>query len=537
MVLAAACCAALWCGAASAQVKGLSSSHTPYILPVAPGVETISLLTVGDRPGTPAQFLVNYRMAGNPDGLATLDNGDGTFTLYLNHELDASEGAPRSHLRKGAFMSVYTIDAATLQVVNGRGFNQGGTTINLWSAPLRRYLAPTTTVYDEFCSMDLAPTSAYAFEDLGTTTRILLNAEESSEGGRPFAHILTGPDAGTSWELPHLGRMRRENALANPFPQAQTIVANTDDNPSEGGQVYFYIGQKQSTGNDVQKAGLLGGRLYGVAIPGLDFESRDAPPAPGTRFSLADLGDVAGLAGPTLDVRSDDNHVTRFLGPEDGSWDPLDPTVFYFNTTDRYDQVKDGAGTQVGRSRLWRIKFDDITNPLSGGTIEALLDGSETGPGGIPGPNQLDNLGVTVSPHGVTRLLLQEDASAQAHNSRVWLYDTQTDALTLLAEHDPARFGRVGLAPTLPFNNDEESSGIIDASSVLGPGWFLLTSMTHHETGGELVWGGQLLAMYVPQALAVPEPSSLALAALAGLVGTAAAQRRRSARRRSTPRQ
>jgi hypothetical protein len=46
-------------------------------------------------------------------------------------------------------------------------------------------------------------------------------------------------------------------------------------------------------------------------------------------------------------------------------------------TTDQYDATKDGVGSQIGRSRLWAITFDDVTDPTKGGKIELLLDGTE----------------------------------------------------------------------------------------------------------------------------------------------------------------
>ena len=49
-----------------------------------------------------------------------------------------------------------------------------------------------------------------------------------------------------------------------------------------------------------------------------------------------------------------------------------------------------------------------------------------------------------------------------------------------------------------PFNMDEESSGIIDVSHILGQGWYLLDVQAHYANGSELVEGGQLLAMHVP---------------------------------------
>lgn len=55
-----------------------------------PGVTLTSLLTSGDSVGA-------YRMAGTPDGLGAYDNGDGTFTVLMNHEFGATVSVPRSH--------------------------------------------------------------------------------------------------------------------------------------------------------------------------------------------------------------------------------------------------------------------------------------------------------------------------------------------------------------------------------------------------------------------------------------------------------
>jgi hypothetical protein len=47
---------------------------------------------------------------------------------------------------------------------------------------------------------------------------------------------------------------------------------------------------------------------------------------------------------------------------------------------------------------------------------------------------------------------------------------------------------------------DEESTGIIDVSDILGPGHLLFAVQSHKSVGGELVEGGQLLHMYDPAA-------------------------------------
>jgi hypothetical protein len=73
------------------------------------------------------------------------------------------------------------------------------------------------------------------------------------------------------------------------------------------------------------------------------------------------------------------------------------------------------------------------------------------------------------------------------------------------AHHNPAFFDA-----SLPNNpafitQDEESSGIIDAAHILGPGWFLLDVQAHKvSTDTELVEGGQLLAMFIDPDIASP---------------------------------
>ena len=105
-----------------------------------------------------------------------------------------------------------------------------------------------------------------------------------------------------------------------------------------------------------------------------------------------------------------------------------------------------------------------------------------------------DNM--TVNSRG--QVILQEDVGNQQHLGKIWLYNIAQDTLTEIARHDPERFGDIGIPATAPFNVDEESSGIIDVSSILGEGWYLLDVQAHYSIAGELVEGGQLLALHIP---------------------------------------
>ena len=443
-----------------------SSSQSPYLTSLINTSTINSYLTVGDSTST------GYKMVGIPDGLGAFDNGNGTFTLLMNHELGNTVGVNRAHGSKGAFVSKWTIDKATKQVLSGSDLINE---VNLWngtSYTTYNSASPMPLGFNRFCSADLAAPSAFynRLTGLGTKEKLFLNGEEAGSEGRAFAHIASGPNSGKTYELPYLGKLSFENVVANPYPNNKTIVASTDDQTP--GQVYIYVGNKSNNGNEIEKAGLTAGTLYGIAVNGLPAEQSASIPAAGTTFTLANLGQVQTLTGAVLNTNSIAANVTNFLRPEDCSWDPSNPSDLYFATTNSF----------TAPSRLWKVHFTDIQNPELGGTITAVLDGTE-------GPKMIDNITVDHSGH----VMLQEDVGNQAHNGKVWDYNISTDALTLIAQHDTTRFITGG---TKFLTQDEESSGIIDVQSILGDGMFLMVDQAHYSIPGELVEGGQLLSLY-----------------------------------------
>lgn len=446
-------------------VTGPSSSQSPYLLNVTPGAIYTSILTTGDA-------VAGYKMCGTPDGMGAFDNGNGTFTILMNHEFGNTAGVARAHGSKGAFVSKWIINKSNLSVVSGSDLTQ---TVKLWNGSGYSPSLPSPlTAFNRFCSADLPPVAAFynSVTGLGTQERIFMNGEEAGNEGRAFGHIVTGAEAGTSYELPYLGKFSWENSVACPFTGDKTLVAGLDD--STPGQVYFYIGTKTNTGTDIDKAGLSNGKLYGIAVNGLLTETNASVPAPNTTFTLADLGQVQNLTGAVINTNSNNAGVTTFLRPEDGAWDPAHPGDFYFNTTNAFNSP----------SRLWKVHFSDINNPQLGGTITAVLDGTE-------GQQMLDNLTIDNSGH----ILLVEDVGNNAHIGKVWQYTIHTDQLKQVGTHDPSRF--LNGSPNF-LTQDEEASGILDVQSILGPGMFIVDVQAHYSQPGELVEGGQLLAYYNP---------------------------------------
>ena len=467
------------CNAAFAQslMTGPSTTTTPYMWPAVPNASVKSVMTAGDAVG-------GYTLAGLGDGMGAFDNGGSTFTLVVNHEMGNTVGAVHAHGQVGAFVSKWVINKSNLQVQSGSDLIQN---VKLWTgSTYTTYNASnpsTLTAFARFCAADLPAVSAFynANSGKGTQERIFMNGEETGSEGRGFAHIITGTEAGVSYELPHLGKFSWENSIASPYSQDKTIVVGLDD--ATPGQVYVYVGQKSSVGNTIEKAGLFGGRLYGVSVVGLFNESSSSVPAPGTNFNMIDLGStVASINGATLNTNSNNLGVTNFLRPEDGAWDPNRPSDFYFVTTNSF----------TSPSRLWRLRFTDINNPEQGGKIEAVLAGTE-------GPKMMDNM--VMDNHG--HILIQEDPGGQNHTAKIWQYKISTDVPTIILEQDSTRF-KTGGVNFLTF--DEESSGVIDMQGMLGAGWFLAYDQAHYSLPTPMVEGGQLLAFYNPAtALADPE--------------------------------
>jgi hypothetical protein len=56
-----------------------------------------------------------YELVGIPDGLGATRQGGRSFTLFMNHELNATQGVVRRHGQAGAFVSRFSIDRRTFE--------------------------------------------------------------------------------------------------------------------------------------------------------------------------------------------------------------------------------------------------------------------------------------------------------------------------------------------------------------------------------------------------------------------------------------
>jgi hypothetical protein len=490
---------ALAAGAIQAQADTApQSSQTPYIVPTAAGWEVISLLTVGDSAKN-----ADYRMVGIPDGMGALpgrfaENGDyvadkAFMTIFLSHELGGTSGIERAHGATGAFVSQWTMHLNSKQVMRGEDLI---TKVMGWDNSAKSFVDATGgTQFNRFCSADLPAKTAFFNHKSGKgfDGRIYMKGEEAGNEGRAYATIVTGDEKGTAYQLPYLGRFSWENSLAHPNAGDKTLVVGMDD--SSPGQVYLYVGNKQTSGNPVEQAGLQDGKLYGVRVKngganyGDGLVKLEAGAINGT-FELVDMSDIVSLdSGAQLQTESTARDVTEFARPEDGHWDTKNPNVFWWVTT----------GRSGATARLYKFTFDSITNP-SGGTIEMVLDSASlTGTDG-QSARSFDNMTVD----GDGSIIIQEDPGNSAYIAKVWKFDPVSKQAVQIFESDRDRF--LPGAPNF-LTQDEENSGVIEVTDIVSsanwyePGrrYYLGDMQAHYNIPGELVQGGQLYLMASPK--------------------------------------
>ena len=467
-------------------IQGPSSSAASYIINLEPNVRVEALLTAGTVIG-------GNIYAGLPDGMGVIDNGT-TFTVLQTHEISASNGAVRAHGSTGAFVDEIVIDKATHTVLSVTDLGQRIFQDNDGDGVYTQ----ATTQISRLCSANLADVSAFynAATGLGTQTRIFLSGEENGVNGRAFGFIATGADKGNVYELPGLGNLSYENAVANAWSGDKTVVM-LDNDTGPAGQVYMYVGTKTNTGNDIHKAGLVGGKLYGVIANGIGAANNTSaingheaaatsPPTSGT-FTVAEIANAATLTGAQIDAAANIAGISGFFRPEDGAWDPTNHNKYYFVTT----------ADQTHPTRIWSLTYADVTTPELGGTFKMEFQG-------IPGVHVMfDNLTVDATNGHV---LLNEDPGNYKGPASIWDFNPATGAIVRVARLDPALFGdgdgvTNSVLPVAPHTNDKETSGIIDVTCILGDSdtrAYLVDVQDHYKTNVPATFeGGQLNVLYI----------------------------------------
>ncbi len=494
--------AALAAAAANSGSPGFTTAQGAMIDAVAPGASYEPIITVGDTLDS------GYMFESIPDGISISKNGNGTVDLYVNHETSTVPFPAGFNDFTNAMVSKLRLSQKSGGVLQGR------------------YVIPSDANFQRFCSNFLAT------EEQGFDRPILFTNEEATDfvyrtgqawpvaAGDPTAEqagLVVAYDVRNGKYKPiyGMGRHNHENSVAIPG-YGHPVVLSGDDtftsNPAQS-QLYSYIaGDADEVWNDK-------GDLYGLVLdnPAIndyyDFGIGVTTPQSGTFKKIAKADAVGDQT--RLEAASDALNVFQFVRVEDIAYDkrPGMQNVVYVVDSGRGATSAGGNPFTSSNGRVWKLVLDP-NDPKKVFSLSILIEGDDA-PVKAPGEiHQPDNIESTAN-----SLLIQEDPGSSqqftptelnATTARIWQYDLVSGTKHVAAKvNQSADEGPTDVDATAAGKLGAwESSGIIDASSVFGPGAFLVdvqagTLVIEQEVRGSLTYqrdGGQLGLLRIPGA-------------------------------------
>lgn len=489
-----ACTAAVVAGFALLPASAAQASDFSYMETVAPGANLKVLLTSADTVG-------GVVWPGVPDGIGALKQGK-DLVVFTNHELSATNPVAASTAHgtggsTGATVSAINIDSETMTVKATRDLlnsvawydyttGQYGSTPKgpVGSAAKDSYGTPNhSKAINRFCSAFLAEPGSLATRvkegakevTYGFTGPAYFTGEEGSDESRAFVMSNTG----SMVQLPKLGLAAWENLIVAPTTGRNTVIMENEDGSATDSQLWMYVGTKTNQGDWTERAGLNNGQLYVMSVDGQASDTAIRASA-GKGTAMAVNFKPIDTTKPGVAQNADAKSLGTVLARvEDGAFDPKHPNDYYFVTT---ESNKDPKATtpnpetpKVSRDggALWRLRFNDVNNPLSGANLTMLLDGSEA-----PYLSKPDNLDIDASGN----ILLQEDPGNNDHVARLVAYRIADGKVATVAKFKDAYF-KPGSAQLMTV--DEESSGVLDVTDLVRAddkdkkSYFLLDAQVH----------------------------------------------------------
>jgi hypothetical protein len=436
-----------------------------YVLSKNAAVNIKAIATVGDA-------VTGTMVRGIPDGMGAYDNGRGGITLLSVHEVSTQNAfalkGKSTTAPWGTSITKFTVSKTTKAVTRVENFMQK---VNFYNYSTGKYqetpagaapVGATPGFFDwgisRFCSATYAPAGTFIHNGVGYEGGLFLSGEETGDESRGFAF----DEEGTGYQLPRMGMMSFENIMPSLKPGANTVAIASEDGSATDSQLYVYAGKKQSTGTAIDKAGLTNGDLHVLNIPSVKSDNLFRTTIGKNKKVAAEFVKVNWDTTTSAFAKESREKGTAMARVEDGHWDPSNPNVFYFVTTesnkDPIATAPNPATPTVSRDggALWRLTFKDAQNPAAGAEIEMLLNGGESVYMSKP-----DN--ITVTEDG-KYILIQEDPGNNAALARVVAYRVSDSKLAVVAQFDANKFIKGG---SEFITEDEESSGIIDATKLL----------------------------------------------------------------------
>jgi hypothetical protein len=553
---------------ASAEPPGFRTKQPSMLTPVMEDVEILPILTVGDDLANGFQF------EAIPDGISVRPKASGRAEIFVNHET-SKVPFPYTSAAPTAANSENDFDNAQVSklIVNSGGRVFSGKFAIGSARGFQRfcsnYLATAAEGFDEDILFTNEETPDFVFRQENSWPPPIDDPESEEAGlvvaldvasgdvhpiygmgrhnhensvpvsGYDDLVILSGDDTFTSGPLtiPPGGPVTETSVAAQSelysyiAPDADAVLGDegalwafVSDNAAFDDYYDFTPGSTQSiSGHFVQVPENI---ATGLNADGTEIRAEDVgfpePPADGS-WQRDLRAPAVGIDGPqwVLQYWAVQNNVFEFVRAEDIAYDkrPGMENVVYIADTGRGT-----AGTsQAGRStngRIWKMVLDP-EDPTQVDALSVLVEGDDSQVKTLSEIHQPDNLEST--PNG---LLVTEDPGssqqfpagstlADATTARLW-WVPFSGAPAVVAKVDQSADGGPTDVDGRPSGNwgAWESSGIVDASSIFGPGGFLIDIQAHtlwieKADGPDLVapvgpdWtfkreGGQLLLIRIP---------------------------------------
>jgi hypothetical protein len=463
--------AAAICTAVAFAATGVKTSKPPYLVPTASGVVVDPILSTSDV--VPSGQAPPYQMSGIPDGLGAYANhgksghdgrhGKRTYTVLMNHELGVTfPGTPPG---VNARISKLKIDARTNSVLSAK------------------YAFTGLEGFERFCSATLALVHGKPWYFTGEEA--INGIPPAPPAGHDGSSIAMNAATGQWFETAHFGHLQHENVV--PAKLSKWFFLTTDDDFRAGFDAYLYAYIADSF-----RAAISGDQSKGSLYVWKADNAMDS-----TQIHKGQT--LTGRFVPISQAENANSVTLKQAAAARGAFkfDRLEDAALYKHKAGRFFFADTGKRPRTIRGRIYQ--FDVKPGDPTRASLKLLLDGDAGDD--LYNPDNLDT--------AKGRIVFQEDRESEFRDppsaggyGRVMVYDLKTGALQSVA--------RVNTPPTLR-PGTWESSGVINASKILGKGWWLLDVQAHSTTAaqpgptlapnsssGE---DGQLLAVYIPQTL------------------------------------
>jgi hypothetical protein len=467
---------------------GFLTPQAAMLTPLAPGATVKPLMTVGET------LASGYRMESIPDGISLTTQGEDHVTVYLNHETSTVPFGLSDFTN--AMVSRLTL-AENASVKSGS------------------YVIPSSANYQRFCSNFLVGRAEGFNRDLlftGEETPDFVNRTGTAWPPGPGAEqagLVVAYDIRSGQYRPiyGMGRHNHENSVGLRGYGYPAVLSGDDTFTAPASQLYLYTAQNANAVWNDQ------GQLWAFqsSNPNVNDYSDLSGSATASGSFIPVPADIAKGGQDGLEAWSNANNVFQFIRVEDIATDRNNRNVVYFADTGepraragagpaRMTRASTGGGP-YSNGRVFKMVLDP-NDPTKVTSLSILIEGDPNGAASVKDVRFIHNPD-NVETTGNSLLILEDPGSqnyyaptdATGTTARVWRYDLRTGALTVAAKVDSSR-------DPAARQGEWESSGIVNASGVFGPGAFLIDVQAHtllvDKTTTSKREGGQLLLLRIP---------------------------------------